>query len=51
MNGDMFCKELCDRLTLALSEVRTSWIFWRKSWSLICTLSRYAWIWSHVGKL
>ena len=29
MNGETFCKELSDRLTLALSEVCTS-IFWRK---------------------
>ena len=28
LNGEMFCKELEDRLTQALSEVRTPFIFW-----------------------
>ena len=34
LNGERFCKELTDRLTLALSEVCTSPIFWRNRGSL-----------------
>jgi len=34
LNGETFCKALEDRLTQALSEVRTSLIFWRNSGSL-----------------
>jgi hypothetical protein len=32
VNGESFCNELSDRLTLALNEVCSASIFWRKSW-------------------
>jgi hypothetical protein len=35
LEGEKFCKELTDRLTVALSEVCTSSIFWRNRKSLI----------------
>ena len=43
MNGERFCKELTDRLTLALNEVCVS-IFWKNYGSLNIRLLRYAWI-------
>ena len=51
MNGETFCKELSDSLTLALSEVCTLSILERILRVLIYASPRYAWIQSHIGKL
>ena len=51
LDGERFCKELMDRLMLALSEVCTSFIFQRNHAKYAVHVTRYVWIRSCTGKV